>query len=58
MSKFSFSGWLNANGARSLSPRRASRRVRRPAGPRFLRLEALERRTLLSASPFMVCNLN
>ncbi len=58
MARFSFSDWLNAKSARSLFSRRASRRVRRPPGRRFLRLEALERRTLLSACPFMVSNLN
>ncbi|MGO9112625.1 MAG: hypothetical protein ACLP9L_25620 [Thermoguttaceae bacterium] len=57
MAKFSFSSGLNANFARSVFSRRASRRVRRPPGRRFLRLEALERRTLLSASPFLVSNL-
>ena len=58
MARFSFSDWLNAKSARSLFSRCASRRVRRPPGRRFLRLEALERRTLLSACPFMVSNLN
>ncbi|MGO9112125.1 MAG: right-handed parallel beta-helix repeat-containing protein [Thermoguttaceae bacterium] len=57
MALLSFSAWLNANFSRSRFSRGASRRVRRPPGPRFLRLEALESRTVLSASPFMVSNL-
>src|SRR5271157_6271625 len=58
MALLSFSAWLNANFARSRFSRPASRRVRRPPGPRFLRLEALESRALLSATPFTVSNLN
>ena len=58
MALLSFSTWLKANFSRSRFARRASRRVRRPPGPRFLRLESLESRTLLSASTFMVNNLH
>jgi hypothetical protein len=58
MARFSFSAWLKTNVSRSRFSRIATRRVRRPPGPRFLRLESLESRTVLSASPFIVNNLN